>query len=61
MNFTPHYLTTLIGSVPYTDTTATCQHLVNGLDIPIWPQMVKLGVVPDIVTDQTSAHAELNG
>ena len=27
----------------------------------IEPQLVKMGVVPDIVTDQTSAHDELNG
>ncbi len=27
----------------------------------IFPEMVKRGIVPDIVTDQTSAHDELNG
>ena len=27
----------------------------------ILPRLVKMGVTPDIVTDQTSAHDELNG
>ncbi|MCB0282306.1 MAG: urocanate hydratase [Calditrichae bacterium] len=33
--------------------------LGNAADI--LPEMVKMGVIPDIVTDQTSAHDELNG
>jgi urocanate hydratase len=33
--------------------------LGNAADI--FPEMVKRGVIPDIVTDQTSAHDELNG
>ncbi len=33
--------------------------LGNAADI--FPEMVKRGIVPDVVTDQTSAHDELNG
>lgn len=62
MPFNPNYLTTLIGSVPYTDTERTCQRIAADIDIPIWPQMVKLrfrenmyaqyaAVLPAIVID----------
>ena len=27
----------------------------------VFPQLIKMGVIPDVVTDQTSAHDELNG
>jgi methionine synthase II (cobalamin-independent) len=50
MRFSPNYLTTLIGSVPYTDTTHTCQQIDTLIDIPIWPQMVKLGFRENMYT-----------
>jgi len=50
MTFTPNYLTTLIGSVPYTNTSETCQRIVDSIDIPIWPQMVKLGFRENMYT-----------
>jgi hypothetical protein len=50
MNFSPNYLTTLIGSVPYTDPTNTCQRIARLIDIPIWPQMVKLGFRENMYT-----------
>ncbi len=50
MNFSPNFLTTLIGSVPYTNTTETCQHIASQMDIPIWPQMVKLGFRENMYT-----------
>jgi len=42
MSFQPNYMTTLIGSVPYTDTIDTCERITKTIDIPIWPQMVKV-------------------
>jgi hypothetical protein len=62
LNFNPTFLTTLIGSVPYTDAATTCQRIAKEIDIPIWPQMVKLGfrenmytqygaVLPSVVID----------
>jgi methionine synthase II (cobalamin-independent) len=50
MTFTPNYLTTLIGSVPYTNTAETCQRIAATIDIPIWPQMVKLGFRENMYT-----------
>ena len=41
MSFDFNYLTTLIGSVPYQDTLATCRQIVDTVDVPIWPQMVR--------------------
>lgn len=50
MSFSPNFLTTLIGSVPYTDTANTCQRIATFIDIPIWPQMVKLGFRENMYT-----------
>jgi hypothetical protein len=50
MSFNPNFLTTLIGSVPYTDTIVTCQRIAGEIDIPIWPQMVKLGFCENMYT-----------
>ena len=50
MSFSPNFLTTLIGSVPYLDTAATCQRIAKEIDIPIWPQMVKLGFRENMYT-----------
>ncbi len=36
-----NFLTTLIGSVPYQDASATCRQIIDTVDIPIWPQMVR--------------------
>jgi hypothetical protein len=50
MSFQPNFLTTLIGSVPYTDTAGTCERISGTIDIPIWPQMVKLGFRENMYT-----------
>ncbi len=42
MSFFPNFWTTLNGSMPHRDTAKICQHIVNTIDIPIWPQMSKL-------------------
>lgn len=65
MSFQPNFLTTLIGSVPFLDTAETCERIARTIDIPIWPQMVKLGfrenmytqysaVLPAIVIDDSN-------
>jgi hypothetical protein len=41
MQFEPNFLTTMVGSVPYKDTLETCKKIIETVDIPIWPQMVK--------------------
>jgi hypothetical protein len=41
MSFEFNFLTTLIGSVPYQDTLAACRQIIDTVDIPIWPQMVR--------------------
>jgi len=38
-DFQPNFLTTLIGSVPHTQTDEICQQIVDLVDIPIWPQL----------------------
>jgi hypothetical protein len=43
MPFRPNFLTTLIGSVPHTGAAEICQRITAQIDIPIWPQMVRLG------------------
>ncbi|HBX70573.1 MAG TPA: hypothetical protein DEH25_14625 [Chloroflexi bacterium] len=71
MSFNPNFLTTLIGSVPYTDTAQTCQRIAKQIDIPIWPQMVKLGfrenmytqygaVLPAVVIDDEKEKITFN-
>ena len=50
MPFQPNYLTTLNGSFPYTDTLKTCQRIMETVDIPIWPQMSKLGFRENMYT-----------
>lgn len=50
MPFRPNFLTTLIGSVPYTDTVETCERILATIDIPIWPQMVKLSFRENMYT-----------
>jgi hypothetical protein len=50
MPFEPNYLTTLIGSVPYLDTDRTCKRIAADIDIPIWPQMVKLNFRENMYT-----------
>ena len=54
MEFSPKFLTTLIGSVPFTDTHETCQWLAENIDIPIWPQMVKLGFRENMYTQYSA-------
>jgi len=62
MTFEPNFLTTMVGSVPYTDTDKTCEMIVDSLDIPVWPQMGNISfrenmytqygaVLPGIVID----------
>lgn len=38
------------GSVPYTNTATTCQRIIKEIDIPFWPQMVKLGFRENMYT-----------
>ncbi|MBN2306236.1 MAG: methionine synthase [Anaerolineae bacterium] len=38
MTFEPRFLTTHVGSVPYTEIDGLCERLVATLDIPAWPQ-----------------------
>jgi len=54
MTFEPNFLTTLIGSVPYTNTIETCQRLAKEVNVPIWPQMVKLGFRENMYTQYGS-------
>jgi len=55
MSFEPHFLTTLIGSVPYTNTTVTCEKISEIIDLPIWPQMVRLGFRENMYTQYGTA------
>jgi len=50
MIFKPNFLTTLIGSVPNTNTGKICERIVRSIDVPIWPQMVKLGFRENMYT-----------
>jgi hypothetical protein len=65
MTFRPNFQTTLIGSVPYSDTAETCKKIAMTIDIPIWPQMVKVtfrenmytqygAVLPSILIDDAA-------
>ncbi len=71
MPFQPNFLTTLVGSVPYTDVAETCQRTIAQIDIPPWPQMVKLGfrenmytqygaVLPAVLIDDASEKISFN-
>jgi hypothetical protein len=62
MSLESNFLTTLIGSIPYLSTIETCERILKTIDIPAWPQMVRLGfrenmyvqyaaVLPSIVID----------
>jgi methionine synthase II (cobalamin-independent) len=37
--FAPEYWTTVVGSFPNTNSRALCQRLLEGLDVPDWPQL----------------------
>jgi hypothetical protein len=50
MPFQPNFRTTLIGSVPFLDTADTCERILETLDIPLWPQMVKLNFRENMYT-----------
>ncbi len=39
MAFSPHYWTTIIGSIPHTEGAEICQRLASTIDIPAWPQL----------------------
>ena len=71
MTFQPNFTTTLIGSVPYTNTAETCKKIIKAMDVPIWPQMVKLGfrenmytqygaVLPAVVIDDATEKITFN-
>jgi len=71
MSFQPKFQTTLIGSVPYTDTDETCERILATVDIPIWPQMARLSfrenmytqygaVLPGIVMDDEKEKITFN-
>jgi methionine synthase II (cobalamin-independent) len=50
MDFQPNFLTTLIGSVPYHNTSDTCDRIMAAVDLPVWPQMVRLGFRENMYT-----------
>jgi hypothetical protein len=54
MIFKPNFLTTMVGSVPYTDTAEICQRLAQSIDVPIWPQMVKLNFRENMYTQYSA-------
>jgi hypothetical protein len=54
MRFEPNFLTTLIGSVPYTNTAETCQKIAATIDVPIWPQMVNQGFRENMYTQYSA-------
>lgn len=39
MAFMPHFLSTHVGSLPHLESDGLCQHLVDLLDVPTWPQL----------------------
>ena len=39
MTFSPHFWTTMIGSIPHTESTEICKRLATSIDIPAWPQL----------------------
>ncbi len=39
MAFTPHFLTSQIGSIPHPEASAICAQMANKIDIPAWPQL----------------------
>jgi hypothetical protein len=39
MAFLPHFWTTIIGSIPHSDSSEICERLVSTIDIPAWPQL----------------------
>lgn len=39
MAFTPHFLTSQIGSIPHLDGKEMCERLAITIDIPAWPQL----------------------
>jgi hypothetical protein len=39
MAFTPHFLTSQIGSIPHLDGKEMCERLAKTIDIPAWPQL----------------------
>jgi methionine synthase II (cobalamin-independent) len=50
LEFSPHFWTTLNGSIPHLDTAAACQQLIQFADIPVWPQMSKLNFRENMYT-----------
>ncbi|MBU0511494.1 MAG: methionine synthase [Chloroflexi bacterium] len=55
MTFRPNFLTTLIGSFPHTDAVEVCQRIAAAIDIPTWPQMVRLGFRENMYTQYSAA------
>ena len=39
MAFSPHFWTTIIGSIPHTEGAEICKRLATTIDIPAWPQL----------------------
>ena len=54
MIFKPNYQTTLIGSVPYQNINDTCKRIISFVDIPVWPQMVKISFQENMYTQYSS-------
>ena len=54
MTFKPNYMTTLIGSVPYRNIDETCDLIIEKVDIPFWPQMVKINFRENMYTQYSA-------
>jgi hypothetical protein len=50
LDFSPHFWTTLNGSMPHLDTAKACQQLTQFADVPVWPQMSKLNFRENMYT-----------
>jgi hypothetical protein len=55
-----NYQTTMIGSVPFLDTTRTCSRIIDAVDIPIWPQMSKLNFRENMYTQFAAVLPSIN-
>ncbi len=55
MSFTPHFLTTTVGSFPHIADATLCQRLASTLDIPTWPQWPRRTFYENMYVQYTAA------
>lgn len=71
MTFEPHFMTTHVGSVPYTDVDGISERIAAHLDIPAWPQFSRRtfrenmyvqysGPLPRVVLDEAGEKITLD-